>query len=75
MATAERTFSPTSSGSFRIHSLYNTKAPLSIDQCMHYIVLRAQARHAIRLSLTLDTLIFDTARYYSILPGRAAVEV
>ena len=50
-----------------IHSLYETKAPLSIDQCMHYIVLRAQARHATRLSLTLDTLIFDAASYYSIL--------
>ena len=47
-----------------IHSLYYSKEKRSREQSMHYIVLRARARHENRLGLTLDTLIFDAARYF-----------
>ena len=48
-----------------IDFLFYPEERLSREQCMRYIVTRAQARHKNHRELTSDTLIFEAARYFS----------
>ncbi|WP_298654057.1 hypothetical protein [uncultured Proteiniphilum sp.] len=47
-----------------IDFLFYPEERLSREQCMRYIVTRAQARHENHRALTSDTLIFEAARYF-----------